>query len=179
MDLREVMKYNTFVVVGDTLNKEKYAYKIKHELIYSDVLEYELFNASSTIFSSNSVDILALAFNPNSWGNGENVFLQDLHVTWYKLNSIIPSEVFNFLDLWPLLTKELRSLQCGHIQGTILLSNSFHLVPKNLSNIASWISLIVWLIILVATFFNWWLTTFITSLTVILLCVKFNLQRIS
>ena len=29
MDLREVMKYNTFVVVGDTLNKEKYAYKIK------------------------------------------------------------------------------------------------------------------------------------------------------
>ena len=52
-----------------------------NELIYSDVLEYELFNASSTIFSSNSVDILALAFNPNSCGNGENVFLQDLHVT--------------------------------------------------------------------------------------------------
>ena len=37
-----------------------------NELIYSDVLEYELFNASSTIFSSNSVDILALAFKPNS-----------------------------------------------------------------------------------------------------------------
>ena len=33
MDLKEIMKKKNFVVVGDTLNSEKYAYKIKHELI--------------------------------------------------------------------------------------------------------------------------------------------------
>ena len=30
MDLKEIMKYDTFVVAGDTLNKEKFSYKIKH-----------------------------------------------------------------------------------------------------------------------------------------------------
>ena len=32
MDLREVMRQKNFVVVGDTLNEEKYAYKIKQGL---------------------------------------------------------------------------------------------------------------------------------------------------
>ena len=29
MDLEQIMQMNTFAVVGDTLNPEKYAYKIK------------------------------------------------------------------------------------------------------------------------------------------------------
>mgnify|MGYP003324436578 CR=1 FL=1 len=33
MTLENVMKLNNFVVVGNTINEEKYAYKIKEELI--------------------------------------------------------------------------------------------------------------------------------------------------
>ena len=33
MDLKEIMQFNHFVVVGDTINPDKYAYKIKQELI--------------------------------------------------------------------------------------------------------------------------------------------------
>ena len=33
MDLKEVMQQQNFAVVGDTLNEEKYAYKIKHGLM--------------------------------------------------------------------------------------------------------------------------------------------------
>ena len=33
MELRETMQYKNFVVLGDTLNEEKYAYKIKQELL--------------------------------------------------------------------------------------------------------------------------------------------------
>ncbi|WP_312651101.1 hypothetical protein [Aminipila sp.] len=32
MDLKETMKQKTFVIVGDTLNEEKYAYKIKERM---------------------------------------------------------------------------------------------------------------------------------------------------
>ena len=33
MDLEQIMQMNTFAVVGDTLNPEKYAYKIKEGLL--------------------------------------------------------------------------------------------------------------------------------------------------
>lgn len=33
MDLKEIMQQHTFAVAGDTLNEEKYAYKIKHGLL--------------------------------------------------------------------------------------------------------------------------------------------------
>ena len=33
MELKEIMDYQHFIVVGDTVNEEKYAYKIKHELL--------------------------------------------------------------------------------------------------------------------------------------------------
>lgn len=33
MELSNVMKQNSFVVVGDTLNEEKYAHKIKQEML--------------------------------------------------------------------------------------------------------------------------------------------------
>ena len=65
MDLREVMKYNTFVVIGDTLNEEKYAYKIKHELINSG---YKVYCVGKELNSLNDVDdeidIIDLCINP-------------------------------------------------------------------------------------------------------------------
>lgn len=33
MDLSKVMEQKSFVIVGDTLNEQKYAYKIKHEML--------------------------------------------------------------------------------------------------------------------------------------------------
>ena len=65
MDLKEVMKYNTFVVVGDTLNEEKYAYKIKHELINSN---YKVYCVGKELKSLNDIqeeiDIIDLCINP-------------------------------------------------------------------------------------------------------------------
>ena len=59
------MKYDTFVVVGDTLNEEKYAYKIKHELINSG---YKVYCVGKELNSLNDVDdeidIIDLCINP-------------------------------------------------------------------------------------------------------------------
>ncbi len=33
MNIETIMKYKTFLVLGDTTNEEKYAYKIKKELL--------------------------------------------------------------------------------------------------------------------------------------------------
>lgn len=65
MDLKEIMKYHTFVVVGDTLNKEKYAYKIKQELINSN---YKVYCVGKELKSLNDIDdeidIIDLCINP-------------------------------------------------------------------------------------------------------------------
>lgn len=65
MDLKEIMQYDTFVVVGDTLNEEKYAYKIKKELINSN---YKVYCVGKELKSLNDVeediDIIDLCINP-------------------------------------------------------------------------------------------------------------------
>lgn len=65
MDLREIMRYNVFAVVGDTLNEEKYAYKIKNELINS---RYKVYSVGKELKSLNDieeeVDIIDLCINP-------------------------------------------------------------------------------------------------------------------
>ena len=65
MNLREVMKYNTFVILGDTLNEEKYAYKIKQELINSG---YNVYCVGKELKSLNDIeeeiDIIDLCINP-------------------------------------------------------------------------------------------------------------------
>ena len=38
MDLKEIMNYKTYVVLGSTDNEEKYAYKIKKTLLENDCL---------------------------------------------------------------------------------------------------------------------------------------------
>ena len=47
------MRYNVFVVIGDTLNEEKYAYKIKHELISS---RYKVYSVGKELKSINDIE---------------------------------------------------------------------------------------------------------------------------
>lgn len=65
MDLKEIMKKKRFVVVGDTLNPEKYAYKIKHELLKKG---YTVYPVGKELPSINSVpgdiEILDLCIHP-------------------------------------------------------------------------------------------------------------------
>ncbi len=65
MDLKEIMELNNFVVVGNTLNQEHYAYKIKHALLskgYNVECVYkELKSIDETSFN---IDCLDLCINP-------------------------------------------------------------------------------------------------------------------
>ena len=65
MNLKEIMNNDTFVVLGNTLNEEKYAYKIKNELLKYN---YNVYAVSKELKSINDVDkdnfILDLCINP-------------------------------------------------------------------------------------------------------------------
>jgi len=65
MDLKEVMCQQVFVVVGDTLNEDKYACKIKSRLIGS---AYTAYGVGKELASINQVeediDIIDLCINP-------------------------------------------------------------------------------------------------------------------
>ena len=66
MTLENVMKLNNFVVVGNTVNEEKYAYKIKEGLINAG---YKVECVGKELASINDVkmeiDVLDLCINPN------------------------------------------------------------------------------------------------------------------
>ncbi|MBS4959979.1 MAG: CoA-binding protein [Clostridiales bacterium] len=66
MDLKEVMKQQSFVVVGDTTNPEKYAYKIKHQLIAKgyDVQAVGRELSSINLVNGN-IDIIDLCIHPS------------------------------------------------------------------------------------------------------------------
>lgn len=65
MDLKEIMEQKVFAVVGDTLNEEKYAYKIKHELQEKG---YTVYSVGKELASLNDVpgdvDVIDLCINP-------------------------------------------------------------------------------------------------------------------
>lgn len=65
MDLKEIMEQNIFAVVGDTLNEEKYAYKIKHGLLEHG---YTVHAVGKELKSFNEIpdeiDIIDLCINP-------------------------------------------------------------------------------------------------------------------
>ena len=65
MQLEEIMNQNNFVIVGDTLNPEKYAYKIKEELIQKG---YTVACVDKQYKSINDVpfdiDVLDICMNP-------------------------------------------------------------------------------------------------------------------
>ncbi len=65
MDLKEATEQKTFAVVGDTLDEEKYAHKIKRKLIKYG---YTVFPVSKELASLNDIDedidIVDLCINP-------------------------------------------------------------------------------------------------------------------
>lgn len=64
MDLKEIMQQHTFAVAGDTLNEEKYAYKIKHVLLEHG---YNVYSVGKELESFNDIpeeiDIIDLCIN--------------------------------------------------------------------------------------------------------------------
>lgn len=64
MNLDQVMKQKNFVVIGNTINEEKYAYKIKHALLKHD---YNVQAVGKELTSINDVegeiDIIDLCIN--------------------------------------------------------------------------------------------------------------------
>jgi predicted CoA-binding protein len=65
MELKEIMQQQNFVVVGDTLKEEKYAFKIKNGLLNAD---YTVYCVGKELQSINDVegaiDIIDLCINP-------------------------------------------------------------------------------------------------------------------
>ena len=65
MELKEIMQQKSFVVLGDTLNPEKYAYKIKEGLIKNG---YTVFSVGKELSSINEItediDIIDLCIHP-------------------------------------------------------------------------------------------------------------------
>lgn len=53
MELKDVMRQKTFVIVGDTLNETKYAYKIKHAMIEKG---YKVYCVGKELASINDID---------------------------------------------------------------------------------------------------------------------------
>lgn len=68
MDLKDVMQQNSFVVIGNTVNPEKYAYKIKEELISKGYAAYGVWKEYLSIDEiEEEIDIIDLCINPK-WG---------------------------------------------------------------------------------------------------------------
>ncbi len=65
MDLKEIMSQRSFAVLGDTLNEEKYAYKIKEGLKERN---YTVYSVGKELASLNDIegdiDIVDLCINP-------------------------------------------------------------------------------------------------------------------
>ena len=65
MDLKEIMEQRVFAVAGDTLNEEKYAYKIKQGLLAHG---YTVHSVGKELASFNDIpgelDIIDLCINP-------------------------------------------------------------------------------------------------------------------
>lgn len=65
MDLKEVMEQKIFAVVGDTLNKDKYAYKIKTQLLEKG---FQAYGVGKELVSINDIpeeiDVIDLCIHP-------------------------------------------------------------------------------------------------------------------
>lgn len=65
MDLQEIMQQHTFAVLGDTLNEEKYAYKIKHALLEKGYTVYAVGKELTSINDiPDDIDIIDLCIHP-------------------------------------------------------------------------------------------------------------------
>lgn len=65
MTLKEIMSYNSFVVVGDTIRDGKYAKKIKEKLLLNGYKVYPVFKELKSINDiEDEIDIIDLCINP-------------------------------------------------------------------------------------------------------------------
>ena len=65
MDLKEIMQQQVFAVAGDTLNEEKYAYKIKHALLTQGYTVHSVGKELKSFTEiPGEVDIIDLCINP-------------------------------------------------------------------------------------------------------------------
>lgn len=66
MDLKQIMKQKNFVVIGDTLNEEKYAFKIKQTLLENG---YNVYSVGKELASVNDIegdiDVIDLCIHPS------------------------------------------------------------------------------------------------------------------
>ena len=98
MELKEIMEFKNFVVLGNTINPEKYAYKIKEELIEHG---YNVACVGKELASINDVkfpiEVLDLCINPNL---GIKYLMESFKT--YKVVVIQPGaeskEIFDFLE---------------------------------------------------------------------------------
>ena len=65
MDLKEVMQQRTFAVAGDTLNEEKYAYRIKHQMMEKGYTVYPVGKELSSFNEiEEEIDVIDLCIHP-------------------------------------------------------------------------------------------------------------------
>ena len=66
MEFPEVMAQKRFVVVGDTLNETKYAYRIKHELLEKGYTVYSVGKELKSINDiEDEIDVIDLCIRPD------------------------------------------------------------------------------------------------------------------
>lgn len=64
MDLKDIMQQKVFAVVGDTIKEEKYAYKIKNELIKNGYTAYGVGKELKSLNAiEDNIDIVDLCIN--------------------------------------------------------------------------------------------------------------------
>ncbi len=116
MELQEVMKQRTFAIVGDTLNEEKYAWKIKHKMLANG---YTVHSVGKELESLNDVpgelDIIDLCIHP-----AKGLKLMKECVTPFKSIVIQPGaeseELMTYLD----------EMHYPYIQGCLLVGLSLY-----------------------------------------------------
>lgn len=65
MEMNEIMKQNRFAVVGNTLDPEKYAYKIKHAMLDAGYTVYAVGKELSSLNEiEDEIDIIDLCIHP-------------------------------------------------------------------------------------------------------------------
>lgn len=68
LDLKEIMQLNTFAVVGNTIDQEKYAYKIKNGLQKKGYITFGVWKEYNSIDEiEEEIDVICLCIN-SKWG---------------------------------------------------------------------------------------------------------------
>jgi len=120
MDLKEIMQYQSFVVVGNTVDKEKYACKIKEGLIEKGYFAYGVWKEYDSINAiEEEIDVIDLCINPK-WG------LHYIKECNKKFKCIVIQPGAENEEL----IKYLQEHQLPYIEGCILVGLKLHAKGK-------------------------------------------------